>query len=114
MAAKCCFTLGAIERLSQLLYIGGDEDRLQLFQGNLVCLAPVEKSACGPGIRLTGVPVPDVGGEELGEPAGCLLTGGDDGGGEPGEEVSQLTMWPKDDVVMVQGRGGDRSNTLLS
>ena len=56
-----------VKGLPQLLYIGGDEHRLQLFQGNLVRLAPVEESAGGPGIRLTGVPIPDVCGEELDE-----------------------------------------------
>ena len=76
--------------------------------------APVEEPARGPGVRLTGVPIADVGGEELDELPGRVLTGGRDHGRQPGEEVCELTMRPKDDVVMVQNSEGVRSDTVRS
>ena len=39
---------------------------------------------------------------------GRMLTGGGDDRGQPGEEVSELTVGPKDDVVTIQRRGGGR------
>ena len=64
----------SVERLPELLDVGGDEHRLQLLQGKPVDVAPVEEPPGRPGVRLAGVAVPDVRGEELDELPGRVLT----------------------------------------
>ena len=66
------------ERGRELLDVGRDDHRLDLVESEASALAPLGEASDGREVREAGVPVPDVGGEELPEAPLGALGGGDE------------------------------------
>ena len=66
------------ERGRELLDVGRDDHRLDLAEGEASALAPLGEPAHGREVREAGVPVPDVGGEELPEAPLRVLGGSEE------------------------------------
>ena len=71
-------TLAGGKRGRELLDVGRDHHRLHLVEGNAPALAPLGEPAHGREVGEAGVPVPDVGGEELPEAPLRVLGGGEE------------------------------------
>jgi hypothetical protein len=76
-------TEGGGELAAELLDVGGDDDGLQLLQGDAAGVAPGEKPPHGVAVGAAGVGVADLGREVLDEAAGGPLAGPGDDRREP-------------------------------